>query len=856
MWPLDLPACDVLKLPRETAIPWAVFDPDWYLRTYPEAAAATNGDPHAVMEYYLRNGQRLGHSPNLMFDEQWHRLTYPQIADRMADGHCQSAFDAYCRRGALDRSAHWLFDELAYREHYPDLTNDVFAAAQICNGYDHYLRHGAEEGRVGHRLFDPSTYLSHVDLADRAAIRRGGVFQHYLNRTESGEPELRTSLYFDPDWYVQRYPEVAQAIAAKRWKSALHHYLGNDTPTAFDPLESFSEAWYLLHDSGLKTAIEARSFRNGYMHFLRFGARELRSPSASIDLAWYAAQPSVRSDLENQRAPDAYTHWLTIGALAGLPTIEAETEKLTEAHGRMLLHRSAAALLPIAGRFGYCFECLREPAVSVVLVVRDGFTSVMGTIASLRASTASDIELVIVDLGSTDETRLIGRYVPGAKILRFEGDIGWAPAADAGRQIATAPAVLFLSGVAHIAPGSIDRAWARLTANASVGAIGGMMLQSHGLIAQAGGILWNDGGIHHFRHGASPSAPEANFVRDVDFCGPGFLLVRGELLASLSGFDRDCPVGYETVDLCLRIAQLGLRVVYDPSIMVVLCDPIWPDGGCGAHFRRKHQSALEERFAPGGLAQVFARHADPRPQRILFIEDTVPVRRTGSGFVRANDLIQVMASAGYTVTVFPVNGCTQNLATIFHDIPDTVEVMHDLALGQLAAFLRARPLYYDTIWVARIHNLHKVRPILRRLLADGSLKARVVLDTEAVTPYREAMQAALTGQAYDLQTAMQSILVDTDICRHTIAVNAAEARTPGAARVCPAFDHRPYDCAEADPTAFLAAGRDAVRWRISHPGQSEPRQPDLVCGRGAAIDRGGTEVGNQTDHRRLRGARR
>ena len=30
--------------------------------------------------------------------------------------------------------------------------------------------------------------------------------------------------------------------------------------------------------------------------------------------------------------------------------------------------------------------------------------------------------------------------------------------------------------------------------------------------------------------------------------------------------------------------------------------------------------------------------------RVLFIEDTVPLRRIGSGFVRANDLIRVMAA--------------------------------------------------------------------------------------------------------------------------------------------------------------------------------------------------------------------
>jgi hypothetical protein len=219
MWPLDLPARDVPKLPGGTPIPRAVFDPAWYLRTFPEVAAAVGDeDPAAVLRYYGDVGQSRGHSPNRMFDEPWHRPMYPIIAERVQAGNYSSAFDAYCRRGALDRSAHWLFDELAYRDRCPDMSNAVLAEFEICNGYDHYLRHGIEEDRIGHALFDPNVYLAQFDPPDVVAIRAGGVFQHYLDRIEPGKPELWTSITFDPVWYSKRYPEVARDIAAKRWK--------------------------------------------------------------------------------------------------------------------------------------------------------------------------------------------------------------------------------------------------------------------------------------------------------------------------------------------------------------------------------------------------------------------------------------------------------------------------------------------------------------------------------------------------------------------------------------------------------------------------------------------------------------
>jgi glycosyltransferase involved in cell wall biosynthesis len=52
-----------------------------------------------------------------------------------------------------------------------------------------------------------------------------------------------------------------------------------------------------------------------------------------------------------------------------------------------------------------------------------------------------------------------------------------------------------------------------------------------------------------------------------------------------------------------------------------------------------------------------------------------------------------------------------------------------------------------------------------------------VLDTEAVSPQREAMQAERAGQPYDLHAAMQSILADAGICQQAVAVTDAEAET-------------------------------------------------------------------------------
>ena len=37
-------------------------------------------DPEALLRFYLQEGQRRGHSPNLLFDEAWFLRAYPDLA--------------------------------------------------------------------------------------------------------------------------------------------------------------------------------------------------------------------------------------------------------------------------------------------------------------------------------------------------------------------------------------------------------------------------------------------------------------------------------------------------------------------------------------------------------------------------------------------------------------------------------------------------------------------------------------------------------------------------------------------------------------------------------------------------------
>ncbi len=688
---------------------------------------------------------------------------------------------------------------------------------------------------------------------DREAVAR------YLALPVASRPEV--AWYFDPAWYLLRWPDIAEVEAdplvhflgwgAEEGRSphplieprfmresdpdllprpltalALLDALDNDR---VDPSPRFSRAFYRAQldaaeapDSGL------------LRHFLKHGLAAGLRPAPGIDPlgAWRTAH--VRSlDI---RAGLRHLALMPRGAA------DAAAEPPGESEAKALFMADARALLPGLGRAGLDFDPGDAPALSVIMVAHDRFALTMAALASLRANCALPIELIVVDSGSADETRQIGRYLRGARILRFEDNIGFLRGCNAALHMATAPVLLYLNNDVELAPGAVAAALARLGTDPTIGVVGAKLVRTHGLLQEAGCIVWRDGTTAGYLRDASPLAPEANFVREVDFCSAAFLLTRTALARELGGFDEDfAPAYYEDADFCLRTAGAGRRVIYDPAILVRHLEYGSSAGAAAAAaqmatqrevFCRKHLSRLRLRYTADARAPLFARTAAPGRGRVLFIEDQVPLRRLGQGFVRSNDIVAALAAMGYHVTVYPLHPSGFDAAAIYADMAETVEVMHDRRLVDLETFLRARRGYYDTIWICRTHNLDQVKPILEQVGTDLTGGARIVLDTEAIAALRAAERRRMAGGGdFDVGAAIRAEFTNAWFCQCIVAVSEAEAerlRTLGFADVAvlghsraPTPTPRPFDARSG--MLFVGAipepdcpNLDALLWFAEH----------------------------------------
>jgi O-antigen biosynthesis protein len=220
------------------------------------------------------------------------------------------------------------------------------------------------------------------------------------------------------------------------------------------------------------------------------------------------------------------------------------------------------------------------PRVSLIVPTRDNPTLLARCAAGLLHRTNyPDVELIIVDndsrqagtlelLSRLNEDRRV-RVLPYPKAFNYAAINNMAAGEASGEVI-----VLINDDIEVIEPD-----WLReMVANAwrpDVGAVGAKLSYGDGRIQHAGVILGvgehtGRGGIAgHFGHGDEGDEPgyldQYALAREVSAVTAACMALRREVFTAVGGFDAEhLPVAYNDVDLCLRIREQGLRIIWTP----------------------------------------------------------------------------------------------------------------------------------------------------------------------------------------------------------------------------------------------------------------------------------------------------
>ncbi|MEY2881517.1 MAG: hypothetical protein RLZZ15_3897 [Verrucomicrobiota bacterium] len=220
----------------------------------------------------------------------------------------------------------------------------------------------------------------------------------------------------------------------------------------------------------------------------------------------------------------------------------------------------AAAVLPVSP----------APLVSVTLPARNAARTIARAVASVRAQTLADWELLVVDDGSTDGTREIlrtlARAEPRLKLIE-RAHAGVAAAANAAAAAARGEFVARMDADDESHPERLAAqvAFLRAPEHRAVGVVGSLVAFGGDAVASAGYALHVD----WTNTLTTPEAIALNRFVESPLVNPSALW-RRELVARHGGWrDGDFPEDYE---LWLRWLDAGVRIAKVPRVLLTWHD--------------------------------------------------------------------------------------------------------------------------------------------------------------------------------------------------------------------------------------------------------------------------------------------
>jgi GT2 family glycosyltransferase/2-polyprenyl-3-methyl-5-hydroxy-6-metoxy-1,4-benzoquinol methylase len=215
------------------------------------------------------------------------------------------------------------------------------------------------------------------------------------------------------------------------------------------------------------------------------------------------------------------------------------------------------------------------PAVSVIVPTRDKPDLLARcTDGLLHRTDYPQLELLIVDNDSRDPeaVALLGRlqHDRRVRILPFPGPFNYSAINNAAVREATGEIVVLANNDVDVIDGGWLREMVSLAVRPDVGAVGAKLLYANGSIQHAGVVLLGSQGVaghfgYHADNHETGYCGQFALTRELSAVTGACLALRKQVYEAVGGLDAEhLVVQFNDVDLCLRIREAGLRVIWTP----------------------------------------------------------------------------------------------------------------------------------------------------------------------------------------------------------------------------------------------------------------------------------------------------
>jgi GT2 family glycosyltransferase/tetratricopeptide (TPR) repeat protein len=184
-----------------------------------------------------------------------------------------------------------------------------------------------------------------------------------------------------------------------------------------------------------------------------------------------------------------------------------------------------------------------------------------------EVTTETSYEVIVVDNDSSDGTAEFLASLRGdIQVITNHANLGFAKACNQGAAVAKGKYLVYLNNDTIPQLGWLSPLVEEVESYEDVAVVGSKLLYPDNTIQHAGVVFSrNLGTPYHIFQGAPESLPAVNVRKEFQAVTAACMLVRKEIFEKVGTFDEDFVNGFEDVDLCLKIRQLGKKVIYQPK---------------------------------------------------------------------------------------------------------------------------------------------------------------------------------------------------------------------------------------------------------------------------------------------------
>jgi len=221
--------------------------------------------------------------------------------------------------------------------------------------------------------------------------------------------------------------------------------------------------------------------------------------------------------------------------------------------------------------------------LSIVIVCWNDQKLIKNCLQSIYNNTyTTEFEVIVSDNGSTDgSVQFIRENFPKARVIENHTNLGFARASNAGILSSVGQYVVILHPDTVVHAGALDK-WIEFADNRpNVGGFGCRILNHDGSYQDsprpfpsvrrywiASLCLRQLGRLSNAFLSDTYVGWKGDSERQIDYQPDCCLMVRGDVLKRLNGFDEQFFYGYAGTDLCRRIWDTGYPIMYSPEVFI------------------------------------------------------------------------------------------------------------------------------------------------------------------------------------------------------------------------------------------------------------------------------------------------